>query len=337
MTVGIFVALAVISAASFYSGNPIVCKDGDAYAEQLCWLHGARNFYSKAPDACFSDPNDKSSNPGTEYYVWVSMVLFLNGVFFMVPYKLWQYFEDGMLKQFGDNRMEFLNNPKVEGPENRNQTNGNRDNITNSGAHGSTSGGSNVVANTGTSQNPVNITNNDSNCSTSGGSNIEVTTGTSRNPSDGKHVGIFKNLSKKLCRKYFYTFVACEMLNICIAIISFVFTNAFLSGHLFTYGANVIGFSYAYKTYDPMCSLFPTVVNCEYSISAVNGNDDSKSGACILGQNILNQKIYFLLWVWFMVLFFASGYVIDRIMCILCQRISIGPWPHILNLRTPGG
>ena len=48
MTVGIFVALAVISAASFYSGNPIVCKDGDAYAEQLCWLHGASNFYSKA-------------------------------------------------------------------------------------------------------------------------------------------------------------------------------------------------------------------------------------------------------------------------------------------------
>ena len=81
VTVAIFVASAVISA---YFGSPIVCKSGDAYAEQLCWLHGARNYYSKAPDACFLDSDDKGANPGTEYYIWVSMVLFLNGVFYMV-------------------------------------------------------------------------------------------------------------------------------------------------------------------------------------------------------------------------------------------------------------
>merc|ERR1712141_542342 len=129
----------------------------------------------------------------------------------------------------------------------------------------------------------------------------------------------YEGLSKNACRKYFYTFIACEMLNIVIAIISFVLTNVFLSGRFFNYGSNVISYNSAYDEckQDPMTSLFPTVVNCTHSFFGVNGNVEKRSLACMLGQNILNQKIYFLLWVWFMVLFFVSAVLfIDRMMCI---------------------
>merc|ERR1739848_293710 len=74
----------------------------------------------------------------------------------MIPDKLWQYFEDGMLEQFGSDKSNFLNNPRDE------------------------------------------------------------------YDADGKHVAVFKMISKKLSRKYFWTFVACEMLNVVIGIVSFL-------------------------------------------------------------------------------------------------------------------
>ena len=279
VTVGIFVASAMFSAASSYSGKAISCKGGEEYAEQFCWLHGTRKY----PDECPGGSESDEENHNTEYYLWVSMVLFLNGVLFMIPDKLWRYFEDGMLEQFGSNKREFLDDPKIDRSENENQNNGNIVNITNDGANASNSHGSNT------------------------------------RPNHGKHVEIFKKLSKKLCRKYFYTFVACEMLNIVIAITSFVFTNAFLSGHFYTYGSNVVSFGSGYDTTnDPMCSLFPTVVSCTYTLFGPSGALGTRNDVCILGQNILNQKIYFFLWLWFMVLFFVSGYIIiDRIMCTL--------------------
>jgi len=264
ITVGIFMGSAALSLASSYSGDAIVCKGGDDYDKQYCWLHGSRQLpASQISDDisgkhCYADPDNedvslRSPNPDTEYYIWVSMVLFLNGIVFMIPDKLWQYFEDGMLEQFGSDKSNFLSNPRDE------------------------------------------------------------------YDADGKHVAVFKMISKKLSRKYFWTFVACEMLNVVIGIVSFLCINAFLSGQFSTYGADVLNYSSGYKEgkKDPMCSLFPTIVNCETSFFGVTGAKDVKSKICILGQNILNQKIYFLLWLWFMVLFGVSVLVIiNRIMCI---------------------
>jgi len=264
VTVGIFMGSAALSLASSYSGDAIVCKDEGKYVQQYCWLHGSRHL-STTPVSddinnkghkqgkCYADKDDPS--PDTEYYIWVSMLLFLNGLVFMIPDKLWQYFEDGMLEQFGSDKRNFLDNPEDKGP-------------------------------------------------------------------DGKHVAVFKNISKKLSRKYFWTFVACEMLNVIIGVISFLFINAFLSGHFSTYGADVLNYNSGYKdentnTKDPMCSLFPTIVNCETSFFGITGAKEDRSNICILGQNILNQKIYFVLWLWFMILFGVSVLVIiNRIMCI---------------------
>jgi len=263
ITVGIFMGSAALSFGSSYSKDAIVCKGTDDYTEQYCWLHGSRHLPANPISAeindkkqCYADkddPNDPS--PDTEYYIWVSMLLFLNGLVFMIPDKVWQYFEDGMLEQFGSDKRNFLDNPKDE-------------------------------------------------------------------DADGEHVAVFKNISKKLSRKYFWTFVACEMLNVILGIISFLFINAFLSGHFSTYGADVLNYNSGYKdentnTKDPMCSLFPTIVNCKNQFFGTNGFGEDRSNICILGQNILNQKIYFVLWLWFMILFGVSVLVIiNRIMCI---------------------
>merc|ERR1711944_159403 len=58
---------------------------------------------------------------------------------------------------------------------------------------------------------------------------------------------------------------------------------------------------------NPMCSVFPTTVNCQFSFFGVNGHPDKRSNICIMGQNIMNQKIYLVLWIWFVILFGVSA------------------------------
>ena len=56
-----------------------------------------------------------------------------------------------------------------------------------------------------------------------------------------------------------------------------------------------------------MCSVFPTLVSCEYYTGAVVTNKlDTKNHICMLSQNIINEKIYLILWFWILILFGAS-------------------------------
>ena len=100
--------------------------------------------------------------------------------------------------------------------------------------------------------------------------------------------------------------------------------DIFLSGKFSSYGQDVISYfrgnvdltevTGAEKTeripINPMCAAFPTVVNCVSKFAGTTGAIDERSIICILGQNVMNQKIYLVLWFWFMVLFSVSGCMI---------------------------
>merc|ERR1712170_219443 len=47
-----------------------------------------------------------------------------------------------------------------------------------------------------------------------------------------------------------------------------------------------------------MCNAFPTMTRCTYQYQGNEGGDAEKSAQCILAQNIINQKIYLVLWYW---------------------------------------
>ena len=51
-----------------------------------------------------------------------------------------------------------------------------------------------------------------------------------------------------------------------------------------------------------MCSLFPTEVSCSIPVVGAAGESQSHNGICVLTQNIINEKIYLLLWFWFIFL-----------------------------------
>ena len=114
VTVGIFFASAACSVASEYTGSGIECKGGaTSYDTNYCWLHGfdhlkpsqiTKDIHNghdciSADNFAFTDGEpgkDKLSN----YYIWVSLVLFLCGAVFVVPNEIWKHSEGGMLKQF---------------------------------------------------------------------------------------------------------------------------------------------------------------------------------------------------------------------------------------------
>ena len=270
-SVGIFLVAATISIASAYTGSPIQCKgDVTDYDTTYCWLHGTKHLphgqisdVINNGDTCFTYDADENGK-ATTYYIWVSLVLFLSALLFVIPNELWKHFEGGMMEQFGSNRKEFLKDTE-------------------------------------------------------------------------KCALKFKELSKNQTKRYFYTFVFFEVLNYVIGLTIFILTDTFLSGKFFSYGfktlayfqdklecteINMDGNGETCQVINPMCSVFPTTVNCQFFFFGVNAQQDKRSNICIMGQNLMNQKIYLVLWVWFLVLFTVSG-------CMLLYRLLTLSLPEL--------
>ena len=122
----------VASTASFftsYFGKSIQCFGGGdkELVESMCWLHGSYHIsnieldkkinrgescFSPSPDQillngvsgqCTNDNDEKVAcntfnNPHTEYYIWVSWILLLNGALFIFPNLLWGFWKEVKLK-----------------------------------------------------------------------------------------------------------------------------------------------------------------------------------------------------------------------------------------------
>ena len=49
---------------------------------------------------------------------------------------------------------------------------------------------------------------------------------------------------------------------------------------------------------DPFCELFPKMAACHYSRYGMGGIEDDRHAICILGLNMVNDKIFALCWLW---------------------------------------
>ena len=58
--------------------------------------------------------------------------------------------------------------------------------------------------------------------------------------------------------------------------------------------------------HDPMCELFPTEVACNINIGSTTGALDRTNFLCILGNNLFNQKYFFVLWLWWIFLMLVT-------------------------------
>ena len=109
---------------------------------------------------------------------------------------------------------------------------------------------------------------------------------------------------------YYLKFLSCQLLSLLLLILNFKLTDKFLNNKFALYGIKVIqwyGLSKNDKEagtmVNPMCNAFPTQVSCNFQYFGTGGKPSEDNDLCILQQNIINEKIYFFLWFWFVAMF----------------------------------
>ena len=108
---------------------------------------------------------------------------------------------------------------------------------------------------------------------------------------------------------YFGKYIFCEILNLVILALNFHFTDVFLSGNFWYYGWLWIGYngmSYGQQqvSTNPLCNTFPLEVSCSVPNFGAGGGIQELNGMCVLTQNIINQKMYLV--IWFYMVFLIS-------------------------------
>mgnify|MGYP001218463752 CR=1 FL=1 len=98
---------------------------------------------------------------------------------------------------------------------------------------------------------------------------------------------------------YYAKFMLCQMLAWVMLFVNFYLTDLFLDGSFKTYGSDVLKYYLTSVNPNPMCLVFPTKVGCPIKTGGSGGGVNNEVEYCILSQNIINEKIYLVLWFWF--------------------------------------
>lgn len=83
-------------------------------------------------------------------------------------------------------------------------------------------------------------------------------------------------------------------------------THKFLGGSFLTYGIEVLRYYQHPNYFNPMEDIFPRLTKCIFFKYGSSGTIQNIDVMCILSQNVLNEKIYLLLWIWFLILAIIS-------------------------------
>ena len=115
-----------------------------------------------------------------------------------------------------------------------------------------------------------------------------------------------KNIHNKY-NVYFWGFITMEALNWLIVLIQFGLTNVFLHYRFSAYGLEVVNYyrlpeEEQQETKNPMCATFPRIASCDYWRWGSGGRQENINAICVLSLNMINDKVFLILWWWFLFL-----------------------------------
>nr|XP_045616192.1 innexin inx3-like [Procambarus clarkii] len=105
--------------------------------------------------------------------------------------------------------------------------------------------------------------------------------------------------------RYSAVFILCEALNLVNVIGQMFLLDSFFGGVFMTYGTKVLNFVVdddVEGMHDPLITTFPRVTKCNFHKFGPSGTLELKDAACILPQNMLNEKVFIVMWFWFVIL-----------------------------------
>lgn len=136
---------------------------------------------------------------------------------------------------------------------------------------------------------------------------------------------------------YYYGFIFCETLNIFIVVVVYFLTNKILNGKFLFYGIKTL--MYYRLPYEeqrlsvqanPMCEAFPRIAACDYHRFGSGGLQEKVNAICILALNVINDKVFLVLWWWlFFLVFVGFSRFAFRIVQIYSARLRF----YMLKMR----
>ena len=101
-------------------------------------------------------------------------------------------------------------------------------------------------------------------------------------------------------RTFFIGLIFCEALSLLIVWLVIFLINKFLGGNFYSYGPEVINWQAAEpeERADPISRIFPKMTKCDFYRFGPSGTIINYDALCLLGINILNEKIFLFLWFW---------------------------------------
>jgi len=127
-----------------------------------------------------------------------------------------------------------------------------------------------------------------------------------------------------ISKDYFYFFFFCEFLYFINLIAQVWFTNIFLSGQFTKLGLEWLTYNHEQldNKYDPLIKVFPRLTKCSFHRFGYSGSIETHDSLCFLPLNIVNEKIYVVLWFWYVFIFIVTS------MCLI-QRVVLVLFPCI--------
>lgn len=130
-------------------------------------------------------------------------------------------------------------------------------------------------------------------------------------------------------RRYAYKFFFCEVLNLLNILLQAYLMDEFFGGQFRTYGTEVLRISQLpiEDRYDHMAKIFPRITKCNFNHYGPSGTLEKKDALCILSINIINEKIFIVLWFWYVFLVvWTAIHLMYKLLLIFssdCQAMSL--------------
>ncbi|XP_068141889.1 innexin inx4 [Drosophila tropicalis] len=137
-----------------------------------------------------------------------------------------------------------------------------------------------------------------------------------------KLVHYFTSNYKETHFRYFSFYIFCEILNFIIGVVNMLLLNIFLDGFWSQYVEALKAIpSYNWNEWTRMTSrVFPKIAKCEVIRFGASGSPNVYDNLCLLPLNILNEKIFAFLWLWFMLMTLLAGLKLLYRVVILFHR-----------------
>ena len=268
------------------------------------------------------DNVSKDNGPITSYYLWLPYLLSFLFLLCKLPHSVWKkYFENQLIRHILAGREENWDQNWIK--------------------IGSGSGGAGQGQQNGSGQKQQQNGN-------GGGGKKQ------NNQPQGWKLGKAEEIANQFIHYrdkyngYQLSFAFWETFNLVTVIASIQATHWLLNNKFWYYGLEVIMYLNNYqsfqqqgrKLHDPMCEVFPTEVRnwiclfdfvllkcfsqrqvgCAYNYGGEAGQASRTEILCILGNNLFNQKYFFVLWIWWMFLLVVSIFGLFFRLLRICFR-----------------